>query len=389
MDDPDLRPLLTGRLRPGHLIAFDAVIAIALVIAICGNLAAGNVRPPDGVPVWAAWVVGIAVGLPVLLRRRRPIPALAAATVIAALSTVVGYPVVGYLGVAVVAHMVASVESLHRSVTALVACLVVSVVVLAVASRADPIGAIGFVSAAVVVAWLIGRIARERRIAAGLAAERRAEHALAEERLRIARELHDIVAHGMSLVAVKAAVANHVAVDRPDEARDALSVIETVSRDSLAELRRMLGVLRSGDTPAEPAGTGPAPGIAGLPDLVDRAVSAGVRAELDVRATGPLPEGISVAVYRIVQEAVTNVIKHAAPATCRITVATRGGRVRVDVTDDGERALPVSVAATGHGLLGMRERVLLYGGELRAGPRPNGGFAVSAELPFEPTGARV
>jgi signal transduction histidine kinase len=252
--------------------------------------------------------------------------------------------------------------------------------------RGEAMVGISFVATVLAVAWLMGRVTAERREAVELVAKQSAKQALASERLRIARELHDIVAHGMSLIAVKAAVANHVAPDRPEETREALRVIEKASRDALAELRRMLGVLRSDDQ-GKPTETGPTPSIADLPGLVERAAQAGVRAELDVNLTERLPEGVSLAVYRIVQEAVTNVIKHAAPARCRIRVsAGDGNQIRVTVTDDGpgERTLPASIASTGHGLVGMRERVLVYGGELRAGPGPDGGFTVVAELPCAP-----
>jgi signal transduction histidine kinase len=376
-------PLLPGRLRASRLTALDAVLAFVLTVGACGNLAAGNVRPPDGLPAWPGWIAAAGVGLPVLLRRRWPVPALAASTAIAALATAAGFEALGYLPTALVMYVVAAAEPRRGSVVTIVVCLGFTTMAQVILLRADALGALGVAAAVLTVAWLAGRIARERRTAAELAAEQ----TLAEERLRIARELHDIVAHGMSLIAVKAAVANHVALERPVEARDALQVIETTSREALAELRRMLGVLRSGDRSGVPAETGPAPGIAALPSLVERAAAAGVRAELDVRTDDELPEGIGLAVYRIVQEAVTNVIKHAGPATCRIGVITRAGWVRVEVTDDGLGRRSTPVAATGHGLLGMRERVSLYGGELHAGPGADGGFTVLAELPYGAVGA--
>jgi signal transduction histidine kinase len=184
----------------------------------------------------------------------------------------------------------------------------------------------------------------------------------------------------MSLIAVKAGVAVHVAEARPQEALDALRVIEDTSRGSLAEMRHLLGVLR--DNGAPEGDLAPVPGLDGLPGLVDRAALAGVRIDLQVRAT-ELPEGMALAVYRIVQEALTNIVKHAAPARGRVLIEQDLGEVRIEVTDDGPgiRMLPGDQA--GHGLIGMRERAMMYGGDLTAGPRREGGFAVSARLPYD------
>src|SRR5262249_37782730 len=159
--------------------------------------------------------------------------------------------------------------------------------------------------------------------------------------------------------------ANHVMVVRPDEAQDALRVIESTSRTALAEMRQMLGALRSG---ADAAQLAPAPGLTGLPTLISRAEQAGVTVDLDVRGTDRLPEGVALSVYRIVQEALTNVLRHAAPARCRVSVVLGRAEVHVEVTDDGPgtRMLPPD-HHVGHGLIGMRERVLMHGGSFHAG----------------------
>jgi signal transduction histidine kinase len=160
--------------------------------------------------------------------------------------------------------------------------------------------------------------------------------------------------------------------------RDALHTIETTSRGALDEMRRMLGVLRQGSVPDE---LGPPPGVAELPKLIERAAAAGVAANLRVQGAEELPEGVQLSVYRIVQEALTNVVKHAAGARCRVTVEGTGGDVRIEVCDDGSAA--VLPRAGGHGLIGMRERVAMYGGEFSAGRQDGGGFRVSARLPCE------
>jgi len=243
-------------------------------------------------------------------------------------------------------------------------------------------------------AWAAGRVVRERRSRAARRDRRLAEEALAEERLRIARELHDIVSHSLSVIVVKAAVANHVAQARPQETRDALQAIEQTGREALTDMRRALGVLRgdtAGQRTREPgsAQTAPPPGLDDLPALIQRAERAGVRTELRTRLAAGLPAGTALAVYRIVQEALTNVVKHAGDGThCQVTITVDSrGEVRIEVADDGAgntAAIDRVELRGGPGLVGMRDRVMMYGGTLTAGPRPGGGFAVSARLPHEP-----
>ena len=230
-------------------------------------------------------------------------------------------------------------------------------------------------------AWMLGVVVRDRRAAAARAAAALAGAAVAEERLRIARELHDIVAHSMGLIAVKAGVANHVLQVRPEEVSDALSVIESTSRDALVELRHMLGLLR---TSSEPADLTPPAGLAALPELVARVESTGVKVDLAVEVTEPLPEAVEFAVHRIVQECLTNLTKHARARSCRVTVAGDLSAVQIEVTDDGIGGAVVE----GHGLIGIRERVSMYDGSFRAGPRSGGGFEVAVRLPYQRAGVR-
>jgi signal transduction histidine kinase len=187
----------------------------------------------------------------------------------------------------------------------------------------------------------------------------------------------------MGVIVVKAGIANHLARERPEAVHEALRVIEATGRDALSEMRHLLGVLRS-DTDSATEGLAPTPGVASLPELTERAAMAGVRVSMDVRGVDHLPHGVELSVYRIVQEALTNVVKHAAPARCQVIVEADGREVRIEVTDDGpgHRVLPRG-AEPGHGLAGMQERVATYGGTLTVGPRPEGGFAVLASLPYQ------
>jgi signal transduction histidine kinase len=246
----------------------------------------------------------------------------------------------------------------------------------------------------VAASWLLGHFAHNyRAYAAGLeeqtaelerAREELARRAVVEERLRLARELHDVVAHAMSVIAVQSGVGAHVAKTQPKEAAKALAAIEATSRSALEELRRLLGVLRQEN---EPQGElAPVPGLGDLDGLLAEVAKAGLTVRLQVEGTPtPLPAGVDLSAYRIVQEALTNVVKHAGPARAQVVVGYRDQDVRVEVTDDG-RGTVTSVsdgrAGTGHGLIGMRERVQVFGGDLEVGPCPDGGFRVAARLPL-------
>jgi signal transduction histidine kinase len=208
--------------------------------------------------------------------------------------------------------------------------------------------------------------------------EEEAKRAVADERLRIAQELHDVVAHSMGVIAVQAGVGAHVIDSDPQEAKQSLEAISATSRGTLTEIRRLLGVLRADDS----GGYQPAPGLADLHRLVAEVESAGL--PVAVRCEGvdvELPPGVDLTAYRIVQEALTNVIKHAGPAHATVTIGYEAEAVRLEVVDDG-RGVNGRAGAGGHGLLGMRERVGVYGGTLETGPVPGGGYRVAARLPY-------
>ena len=206
---------------------------------------------------------------------------------------------------------------------------------------------------------------------------------MAQERARIARELHDVVAHHVSVMVVQAAGARRVIEKDPALARDALEAVEQAGRTALDEMRRMLEVLR-----ADEAGVGPQPGLADLDRLVAQVRETGLPVELTFEGMDrPLPAGMDLAAYRIVQEALTNAVKHAGKATARVTVRHESEALDIEVTDDGRgAAAPLLAGAVegGHGLIGMRERVALYSGELETGPVFPGGYRVHARFPLEP-----
>jgi signal transduction histidine kinase len=238
-----------------------------------------------------------------------------------------------------------------------------------------------FFATAILAAWLAGVFVRGRREAVAqaartAAAEYRAERAVADERARMARELHDIVSHNLSVVVLQASGA----LVSGGPAASTLEKIEHSGRQALTEMRRLLGVLRDpGDEPA----LSPQPGIGELAALAETVRAAGLPVHLNVDDPCPqLPTALDVSAYRIIQEALTNVLRHAGPARAEVTVHCQGAAVTIEVTDDGAGIPPAGMQPGGQGLAGMRERVALFGGELRAGPRPGGGFSVWARLPL-------
>jgi signal transduction histidine kinase len=240
-------------------------------------------------------------------------------------------------------------------------------------------------------AWLlvVGAVAeliRSRSERAAQAERTRKQEALrrvGEERLRIARELHDVLAHNVSLINVQAGVALHLIEDRPEQARSALSAIKQASAETLREMRTVLGTLRQVD---EAAPRNPQPGLDCLDQLVERMAAAGLEVEVTVQGIRrDLPSAADLAAYRIVQEALTNVARHAGTTAARVQLTYREGELVVEVEDDGHAAQAGEVAE-GNGIVGMRERTLALGGKFSAGPRAEGGFAVRSRLPTQETG---
>ena len=228
--------------------------------------------------------------------------------------------------------------------------------------------------------WLAGRAIRRRRTREDELIEERDEKArtaVAEERARIARELHDVVAHAISVIVLQARGARRALADEPETARGAVDAIEHTASQALTEMRRLLAMLRADD---EAVGLAPQPSLAHLETLADQVREAGLPVELAFEGEQrELPPGVDLAAFRIVQEALTNALKHAGPARARVVVRYGAEDVEVEIADDGAGA--TNGAGGGHGLAGMRERVSLYGGRLESGPSTGGGFLVRARLP--------
>jgi signal transduction histidine kinase len=239
-----------------------------------------------------------------------------------------------------------------------------------------------------VIAWLIGNSTHQAHDYAEKLGTQAAAQAVTAERLRIARELHDMVAHSIGIVALQAGAAKRVIDTQPARARDALSEVETASRETLSGLRRMLGALRQAELGKGPEATPlhQMPGLAAVDRLAAATTAAGVR--VDVRWQGerrPLPPEIDLSAFRIIQESVTNVVRHAGTRSCQVSIDCQDEELSIEVVDGGRGR--GGTADTGYGLVGMRERVALLHGDFSAGPRPEGGFRVTARLPV-PAGVR-
>jgi signal transduction histidine kinase len=366
-------PRLVKWLPVAYTVVVDVVAAIAATLVYFTFVEITDGPRPFG------YLLAVLVGAPLAVRRKWPLAAYAVVLVAQNIATVLHITLELYLPTHFALYLVAVALPKRTSLLALAAGAAAAAVAVTIAEPwPDDLGIIAVVWLLMTATWVLGWTTSIRRSYAEKEVEERAEHALGEERLRIARELHDIVAHSLTMITVKAGVASHVADDHPAEAKEALQVIEKTSRATLTEMRHLLGVLRSSDAPD----LTPVPGLADLPALLDRAAMAGVPVALTTTGTtADLPEGVALTVYRIVQESVTNVVKHAAPATCTVAITTTDTAATVEITDNGagERVLP---GGNGHGLMGMRERVAVYNGTFHAGPSPQGGFRVRAEVPF-------
>ena len=505
------RPPLTKRMRTGHWIAIDFVVAavVTLFVVAIAHQPVPNAQPGpgfgpvqaiatrhSGFPLWPLLALG--TFFPIALRRRAPVLAYGVLVILG--SVLISAGVIRgsalFLGAAYVLFTVTVTSSRRTGVAALalgLGVMTLGAVVTQQTQNALNSGGIVPIAFAMVIAWIIGYSVRQRRLYILTLQHQAASSAVAEERLRIARELHDVVAHSMSVIAVQAGYGQYVIDASPDGAKEALDAIQATSRDALDEMRRMLGVLRQQDSGQQDAGqrdagrqgsggapgladpsampapgqggaaagsasggrTGgagpgvasepdkadvaapgrwaaiagfgrgasiaaadraagagagnsaaptaraplaPAPGLADLGRLIERTSGAGITVSLEISGTPrPVPASVDLSAYRIIQEALTNVVKHAGGgAACAVVVRYTDAELVIRVTDDGGEDLVFSpaglapkaaaVAGGGHGIIGMRERAALCGGQFSAGPRGNGGWHVSAMLPLRTPG---
>jgi signal transduction histidine kinase len=442
-----------------------AVLALFVYAVMSKNVETAVAKPPLGVPTFyhaaklSHLVVMLAVAdvaVAMALRRRHPVLMLnlllvGSGVVAFAWGQLAVQPSaprsaldIFFLPVACVLFLVAATyerpAQAIRAVCAVLIALAADQVLLALGGAWAPQASNALIPVVpgLIIAWSVGYIVRQRRrYAIGLQTEA-ASKAVAEERLRIARELHDVVAHSMSVIAVQAGFGQYVIDSSPSDAREALGAIQATSRDALEEMRRMLGVLRQQDTagggsvatassasataataatadgsaPGDPgaalvrpaariprAPLAPEPGIDDLDRLIERTSCTGVRVSLQRFGTPrSLPAGVGLSAYRIIQEALTNVVKHAgSDPRCVVCVRFGDEAIDIQVTDDGGLSASgapssgpppahadVVTMGSGHGITGMRERVHLCGGEFSAGPLPEGGFEVAAALPLHP-----
>ncbi|MEV5173416.1 sensor histidine kinase [Streptomyces flaveolus] len=372
------------RLRTPRPLVVDALIAVAM--AVVAVLVAQESRSQGWPELDArAYALVALAHLPVALRGRHPVAVFA--VVEAAASVYIGlghWPVVCTFGAMLALYTVASVRP-PCTALACAACTsavwVYAGVVSHSPSMASVVGQALLYSS--VLVWFGYLARRSAELTRRLRAEHaeRARRAVAEERGRIARELHDVVAHHMSVISVQAGLARFVFDSDPGKARGALGTIADTSREALEELRRMLQVLREEDPEAPQRA--PMPTLDRLGELVDRVRGGGLPVDLAVEGTArPLPPGVELCAYRVVQEALTNALKHAGPAHARVELRYGTQELTVRVTDDGEGADPDRMRTSGgHGLIGMRERATLYGGTISVGPRTEGGYEVRLTLP--------
>lgn len=338
----------------------------------------------------AVWLLSLSTALPLVVRRLWPVPVFGFVLTASCVALAVGVGPTPFLATAYALYTVATTwrRQPGMSVVFIAGLCAVGAALLTLTGGQSYRGgtkAVQVVFALLVLGatWAAGSAVRERRESMRRAIEHAAEQAKVEERLRIARDIHDVVTHSVGLIAIKAGVANHVVATHPEEAREALTVIEDVSRRALRDMRATLKVLRREQEGGGTRDLRPVLGLSDVPDLVRTAEAAGVRVDLRSRCAEEPPDGVALSAFRIVQEALTNAVKHAAPTHCRLQLTAEQGTLTIDVVDDGPGpGQRPTVPSGGMGLVGMKERAAAHGGTLSAGPRQGGGFQVLATLPY-------
>lgn len=379
---------MIGRLRRLNPTLVDATVAILLAVLAELELLflVGDLSPREQV---ADALTLPFMTLPLALRRRAPTVALILMLAAERVQELLGGGLrnggtLPLLAILIAVYSQAAGVGLRRA-------LVGAALVIATGLTIPPItlGDTIYRFALTMVPWVLGRVVRDRQQRAVSIEERaqgleneqavRIAAAAMEERSRIARELHDIVAHSVGVMVIQASGAQKVLDERPQRAREALQSIELTGRQALDELQRVLGILRT-DTEGE--SLTPQPSLRHLDILLEQIRQGGLPVEVTIEGdVRPLAPGIELAAYRIVQEALTNSLKHAGKAKARLMVRYRENELQLEICDDGQSPSRNAVNGSGHGLVGMRERVGLYGGTLAVGPLPGGGYSVRAALP--------
>jgi signal transduction histidine kinase len=388
-----------NRQRPGTEtnVGFDALIAVGLAVLSLVTLWFFNDALDNYTtePNWFASALILVQTLPLTLRRKYPTPVLAIVAVGFIVERLIDYPSTeSTFAVAFALHAVGS-DLMPRRTSMIVGWSAVvgltAFTALGVAVGQVPVITVIIMGALTSAAFLLGREVHTRRSyqltlekrTERLLAEReaRAREAVLEERTRIARELHDVVAHEMTVMTIQAAAGQRVFETSPDESKRALAAIEQAGHEGLTEMRRLIHFLRDSTASA----TSPQPGVARVPDLAAQMVEAGLPVALTISGDViPLPPGLDLNAYRIIQESLTNVLKHGGPsARATVSMEYLPDELRIEVVDDGRGAAEALVSAngSGQGLVGMRQRADLFGGTIEAGPKPGGGYRVVARLP--------
>ena len=374
-------------------MAIDAAVSVALLAVLVALAVSRHFHQAGGERTITLLLLAPFASLPLAVRSRWPVPVFFVMLAASVACGVIGLRVSTLIGPTYALYTVAVQADRTWSLLALAAveagALVngaeagvgVNVTLTTTTSKGSTLN-VAFTLLAQLTVWIVADSVRRRRAYSASLRERSLREALSGQRLQIARELHDIVAHAMSVVAVQAGVGSHLIATRPDEAAKSLRAIEATARAALSETRSLLSVIRDDDY--DLVSRSPVPGLDDLQALVQRVADAGqpvtLRMEGQPRA---LPQSLELAVYRVVQEALTNVVRHTVPPVTATVVICydEDGAVVVEVTDDGRGTGNKRRSGGGHGLAGMRERVCLLGGELSAGPRAGGGYRVLARLP--------
>jgi len=384
---------LIARLRGIDPVRVDELVGLVFLVQVQLKVWLGSsVRDP----LWLA-LMGVVIAAAVAGRRRQPMAVVLALIAAIAATTALGDARLGEQdklavipATLLIFYGLGAFASGRRSLWVLGLAIVVTSVNNATKSGGTTASLITTDVFAILLPWALGRMVRERgarerayretaeRLDGGR--ELHAREAAYGERARIARELHDVIAHSVSVMVIQAGAARTVMDAEPERAEASLRSVERAGREALAEMRRLLGVL---DGHRDPRALAPQPGLADIKDLLARTRASGLNADLLVEGEpAVLSPALDLCAYRIVQEALTNAIKHAAPASAEVRVRWGEGALELEISDDGCGSGAVNGAAGGHGIAGMRERAALHGGSVDVGPGPGGGFTVHAQLPL-------